>query len=100
MTKYKIPLLEVEDVEFEDADEEIAIEQAREVVMFIANMSAEIIKSICIYAEENNYDPNDLLDCTIDTLDLFASQVDLDYYEIDEDGEGFFEVPEGNGMLN
>ena len=96
--KYKIPL-STNDFEIEDA-EDISEDEAKEVVVFIAKQCVHLISEICEFAEENGYDPNDLLDCSIDTLDLFGSQVDLSYYEVDEDGEGFFEIPDGYGMLS
>ena len=98
MTKYKIPLnISIEE---EEADEDISEEEAKKAVVFIAKQCVHLISEICEFAEENGYDPNDLLDCSIDTLDLFGSQVDLSYYEVDEDGEGFFEIPDGYGMLS
>lgn len=100
MKKYKIPIQEqLSDVDI-IADDDVDIDEAKEIVRYIAHLSALIIDQVCEYAQDNDYDPNDVLDCVIDTLDLFGSQVDLSYYETDEDGLGYIEVPEGNGMLN
>ena len=96
MTKYKIPL----NINEEEEAENISEEETKKLVAFIAKQCGNFIGEICEYAQENNLDPNDLLDCSIDTLDLFGSQVDLSYYEVDEDGEGFFEIPDGYGMLS
>jgi len=100
MKKYKIPIQEqLSDVDI-IAEEDVDVEEAKDIVRHIAHLSAQIIDQVCEYAEENNYNPNDVLDCVIDTLDLFGSQVDLSYYETDEDGVGYIDFPEGNGMLN
>lgn len=95
--KYKIPIPEDNE---EEITEELVSEKTKELIKFISVVCDELIDEICKFSNENDYDANGVLDVIIDTLDLFADQVDLDYYEIDEDGEGFFEIPEGNGMLN
>jgi len=100
MKKYKIPIQEqLSDVDI-IADRDVNIDEAKEMVRYIAHLSALIIDQVCEYAQDNDYDPNDVLDCVIDTLDLFGSQFDLNDYETDEDGLGYIETPEGNGMLN
>jgi len=100
MKKYKIPIQEqLNDVDI-IAHGDVDIEEAKELIRYIAHLSAQVIDQVCEYAQDNDLEPNDVLDCVIDTLDLFGSQFDLNDYETDEDGLGYIETPEGNGMLN